>query len=276
MSVSIQFFGMAGYKIVTADDVHVVIDPFMDDNPYSPVKSDDLDRVDLLLITHNAFDHFGDAHKIAKKHACRVVCAVDVMQNLVGNHGVDKALIHLTIWAMALEVCGVAIRPVESRHWSFGKTHGGHLLSGPAMGFVFDAGDGKRIYHPGDTALFSDMRLIRDLYRPTVGLMHVSLPNEEGVGLPHPECYRSGELTPKEALMASEWLGLEEVVVSHYVDPNTADVKEFCRLVEQNRQDGAYAPPAIVLGLGETHVWETPGADAEKNTPVRVAVPARA
>jgi L-ascorbate metabolism protein UlaG (beta-lactamase superfamily) len=41
MSISVQFFGVAGYKIVTSGG-HVLIDPFLDENPYSPVKSDDL------------------------------------------------------------------------------------------------------------------------------------------------------------------------------------------------------------------------------------------
>ena len=68
MSVSVQFFGVAGYKIITADNKHVVIDPFLDGNKFSSVKSGDLEQVDLLLVTHNAFDHFGDAPKIIKKY----------------------------------------------------------------------------------------------------------------------------------------------------------------------------------------------------------------
>jgi L-ascorbate metabolism protein UlaG (beta-lactamase superfamily) len=61
MSVSIRFFGAAAYLIATASGRHVLIDPFLNQNVYSPVKAADLERVDLLLLTHNAFDHFGDA-----------------------------------------------------------------------------------------------------------------------------------------------------------------------------------------------------------------------
>jgi hypothetical protein len=57
MHVSVQFFGAAAYKIVTASGRHVLIGPFLDMNPYSPVKTKDLDQVDLLLLTHNAVDH---------------------------------------------------------------------------------------------------------------------------------------------------------------------------------------------------------------------------
>jgi L-ascorbate metabolism protein UlaG (beta-lactamase superfamily) len=251
MSVKIQFFGVAGYKIITANGVHVVVDPFLDKNPSSPVKSGDLERVDLLLITHNAYDHFGDAPQIVKKYGCRVVCAVDVLHHLVQYHAVDPGLILPTIWGMSMHTNDVTVHPVESHHWSFSRKDDGTLLSGPAMGFVIEAGKGISIYHPGDTGLFSDMKLIGQYYRPTVGLMHVTLPEGEGVGLPHMECYLTGELTPQQALVASEWLGLKEIVVSHYVDPECEDVKEFLRLVENNSKAGAYAPRTHVLNPGD-------------------------
>ncbi|KPJ88229.1 MAG: hypothetical protein AMS17_06175 [Spirochaetes bacterium DG_61] len=258
MSVGIQFFGVAGYKIITSKGLHVIIDPFLDKNPYSPVKSKDLDKVDLLLITHNAFDHFGDAPEIVKKHGCRVICAVDVLHHLVKYHDVDPALVLPTIWGMSMETQGILVHPVESRHWSFGRKPDGALLSGPAMGFIVDAGDGIRIYHPGDTALFSDMKYVGQFYNPNVGLMHVTLPEGEGVSLPHQECYKSGELTPQQALIASEWLELKLVVVSHYVDPECKDVKEFVRLVDNNRKRREYAPKIKVLKPGETYILEAP------------------
>jgi L-ascorbate metabolism protein UlaG (beta-lactamase superfamily) len=251
MSASIQFFGVAGYKIITSNGVHIVIDPFLDKNPYSPVKSDDLEKVDLLLITHNAFDHFGDAPKIIKKYGCRVICAVDVLHHLVQYHGVDPGQILPTIWGMSMHTNDVLVHPVESHHWSFSRKEDGALLSGPAMGFVVEAGKDIRVYHPGDTGLFYDMKLIGETYKPTVGLIHVTLPVGEGVSLPHMECYKTGEITPQQALVVSEWLGLKEVVVSHYIDPTCDDVREFVRLVEKNRKMGLYAPQTYVLKPGE-------------------------
>ncbi|UCF89936.1 MAG: MBL fold metallo-hydrolase [Desulfobacterales bacterium] len=255
MSVSIQFYGVAGYKIITSRGVHLVIDPFLDGNPNCPVKIKDLGQVDILLITHNAFDHFGDAGRLVREYKPVVICAVDVLHNLVKYHNADPDLIRPTIWGMAIEEKGVVVRPCESHHWSFNRTSDGQLLSGPAMGFVFDAGEGKVIYHPGDTALFSDMKLIGEYMRPTVGLMHVTLPEGEGVSLPHQEQYRCGEITPAEALVASEWLGLKEVVVSHYIDPQCDDVNAFLELVRASRRKGGYSPETIVLAPGETHVW---------------------
>ena len=251
MSASIQFFGVAAYKIITASGKHVVTDPFLSKNVFSPVKVDDLEKVDLLLVTHNAFDHFGDAPAVVKKYGCPVICAKDVMHNLVEIHGVDSDYVRVTIWGMLMEEVGVVVRPVESHHWSFGVSPDGQLLSGPAMGFIVEVAPDIRVYHPGDTALTYDMKLWGELYKPTVGLMHVTLPEGEGISLPHMDSYKTGELTPQEAYMASQWLGLNHIIASHYVDADCADVREFLRLAEAaDRRDGL-APKVSVMKPGE-------------------------
>jgi len=251
MSIKVQFFGVAGYRIQTAKGVSIVIDPFMSKNPYCDLSVDDLGRVDILLLTHNAYDHFGDAPEIIRKYKPITICALDVQHNLTKYHGIDPDLIRPTIWGMELEIAGIGIRPVESHHWSFAKKDDGALLSGPAMGFFVDIGNGVKFYHPGDTALFSDMKLLGEMYKPTIGFMHISLPSEEGVGMPHPECYKTGELTPKEGFIASEWLGLKTIIASHYVNHECADVREFLEIARKNKQAGKYAPEVIVMRAGE-------------------------
>jgi L-ascorbate metabolism protein UlaG (beta-lactamase superfamily) len=248
---TVQFFGVAAYKIVTATGKVILIDPFFNDSPVSPIKAEDLDHVDLILITHNAFDHFGDAPAILRKHKCPVICAKDVVHNLTVVHKIDPNLMYVTIWGMELEVSGIRVRPVESHHWSFAVTPDGQLLSGPAMGFIVDVGEDVRIYHPGDTALTYDMKLWGELYRPTVGLMHVTLPEGPNISLPHMECYKSGELTPYEAFLASKWLQLEHVITSHYVDPECKDVKRFEDIVQSSRKAGGYFPKLSIQKIGE-------------------------
>ncbi len=250
MRPTIQFFGVAAYKIVTSHGKVVVIDPFLNKNPVSPIKADDLDRVDLLLITHNAVDHFGDAPAIIRKHHCPVICAKDVMHNLTSVHKIDPDLFRVTIWGMEIEEAATRVRPVESHHWSFSVTPEGQLLSGPAMGFIVQASEDVRIYHPGDTAITYDMKLWGELYRPTVGLMHVTLPEGEGVSLPHQELYRSGELTPYEAWLASQWLQLEHVIISHYTDPGCFDVQQFLELAKSAASSGTYSPKITLLEPG--------------------------
>src|SRR5687768_10811915 len=55
-----RFFGVAAYEIVTSQGQHILMDPFLDENPGSPVKSKDLERVDLIIVSHAAMDHLGD------------------------------------------------------------------------------------------------------------------------------------------------------------------------------------------------------------------------
>lgn len=248
MRTKIIFFGFAGYKIVTPENKHIVIDPFLTNNPVAPFMPEELGQVDLLLITHNAYDHFGDAADIIKRYHCPVICAKDVAFNLTSNYDIDQDLIRVTIWGMAMEVVGIPVRPVESVHWSFAVSPDGQLLSGPAMGFIIQTDADTRIYHSGDTAITGDMKLWGELYKPNIGLMHIMLP--EG-SMPHMECYRCGELTEHEVILASRWLGLEHIIASHYISVDSPGVKSFIAAAERARKNGELTAKVSVIQPGE-------------------------
>ena len=103
MNTKLIFFGYGGYKIITPDNKHIVIDPFLTGNPVAPFTPESLGQVDLLLITHNAYDHFGDAPEILKRYNCPVICAKDVSHRLTEIFKVDPDLIRVTIWGMAMK-----------------------------------------------------------------------------------------------------------------------------------------------------------------------------
>ena len=84
MSTQIRFFGVAAYEIVTSKGQHILIDPFLDENPGSPIKSDELEQVDLLLVTHAAFDHLGDTEKIARRIGTPIICGGEVKAGAAG------------------------------------------------------------------------------------------------------------------------------------------------------------------------------------------------
>jgi len=248
MNTKLIFLGYGGYKIITPDNKHIVIDPYLSGNPVAPFTPEGLEQVDLLLITHNAYDHFGDAPEILKRYKCPVVCAKDVSHRLTEVFKVDPDLIRVTIWGMAMTIKGIMVRPMPSIHWSFGVTPEGELLSGPAMGFIIETEPGIRIYHPGDTAITQDMKLWGELYQPTVGLMHVMLPENS---LPHMECYLCGELTEHEVILASKWLGLKHIVASHYIDADSEGVKSFLREAEKAKASGELNAKISVVKSGE-------------------------
>ena len=69
-----QFLGFATFLITADDGTTILIDPYLDDNPKAPVKTADLPKIDLILVSHGAFDHSKDAPKIALRDGSKVIC----------------------------------------------------------------------------------------------------------------------------------------------------------------------------------------------------------
>jgi L-ascorbate metabolism protein UlaG (beta-lactamase superfamily) len=102
-----------------------------------------------------------------------------------------------------VEVAGLRVTMVTAHHSAGDWNPGGEttLYLGDPAGFVIELEDGYRIYHAGDTEVFSDMRLIRELHRPDLAMLPIG-----------------GHFTmdPAGAALAVEFLGVEEVLPIHY------------------------------------------------------------
>jgi L-ascorbate metabolism protein UlaG (beta-lactamase superfamily) len=256
MNTRIRFFGAAAFEIVTPAGMRIMIDPFLDDNPASPVKSKDLDRVDLVLVTHGAWDHLGDAAKIAARDGCPIVCGPEVKEALTLG-GLPQEQVLQLAWGMAVDFRGLRVRPVETRHTSRVRLPDGRWATGFPMGFIVYVDERTRIYHMGDTALFSDLRLIGELYRPTIGLVHVALPDViTATGTTGEARVVSGEMTPYEAALASQWLGLDVAIACHYLDVDCEEVRQFTALLDQMQADGRATVKPVALAPGGWWTWE--------------------
>ncbi len=247
-SVDIRFLGTAAFEIVTANGVRVLIDPFLDESDVSPLKVSDLSDLDLLVVTHAAYDHLGDTLKIMQQWP-DVTClaGVDVRGYLMAK-GIGADRIWSSPWGMMVSVCGVTIRPVYSRHWSYIQGSDGTPYSSIPLGYIVYASESCRIYHSGDTALFSDMKLLQELYEPTVGLINVGVPGDH-LGAKHgvPE-YLSGEMDGREAAMAVDWLGLQTVIPCHHDDVTLPEVVDFAaRVRSAGRTEVALLDPGDSL-----------------------------
>ena len=245
----IRFFGVAAYEIVTRDGRHILVDPFIDDNPGSPVKSRELERVDLIVVSHAAFDHLGDTEAIARRTGAPVVCGGEVRAYLTAK-GIPATQVRATTWGIKVEVAGVPVQPVECHHWSQIRMPDGSLASGVPMAFVIEADDNVRFYHYGDTAIFSDMKLQAELYRPNIGAVGIANPQEILGRNPMPGRMTSGEMSPREGALAAEWLGLSTVLPCHYITVD-ADVREFERCLDAARDAGRKVPRSLVLRPGD-------------------------
>lgn len=247
---TIRYLGVAGYEIVTDEGQHVLVDPFLDYNPGAPCKSHELERVDLICVTHAAFDHLGDTEAIARRTGAPVICGGEVKAYLVAKD-IPPAQIRATTWGIAVRVAGVKVQPVECHHWSQIKMPDGTFASGVPMGFVIYAGEGVRFYHYGDSALFSDLKLIGELYQPTIGAIGIANPKEILHMVTGPGEMLTAEMSPREGALAAEWLRLETVLPCHYINPDDDDVREFNCCLDAARANGARVPQSLVLNAGD-------------------------
>jgi L-ascorbate metabolism protein UlaG (beta-lactamase superfamily) len=247
----IRFLGVAAYEIVTRDGRHILLDPFLDANPGAPVKHDAFERVDLVVVSHAAFDHLGDTEAIARRYGCPVVCGGEVKAYLIAK-GIAAEQLRATTWGIRVEVAGIEVQPVECHHWSQIAMPDGTFASGVPMAFVIYADDGVRFYHYGDTAIFSDMKLQGELYKPTIGCVGIANPREILDRNPMPGRMMTAEMSPYEGALAAQWLGLETVLPCHYINPDDQDVRDFQRHLADLAARGGHVPESIVLKPGET------------------------
>jgi L-ascorbate metabolism protein UlaG (beta-lactamase superfamily) len=246
LTTDIHFLGVATFEAHSPAG-RVLFDPFLTGNPVAPVSADDVATPDVILVSHAAFDHMGDAASIALRTGAPVVCGNDTARALE-KEGVPADQIRVTVWGIEVEVGGFRVQPVEAHHWSQIQISPGNWVTGTPMGFVVAMEEDCRIYHFGDTAVFSDLRLIGELYRPTVGLLGCTQPWSlvpAGAGR-----VLTGEMSPESAALAAEFLGIDAAVACHYEDPGHPDVRAFVAAVEK-RDAGAGRTKPYALRAGQ-------------------------
>lgn len=86
-------------------------------------------------------------------------------------------------------------------HSSSVEDEGQLHCAGEVAGYLLELENGLKLYHAGDTDVFGDMALIRDLFAPDIALLPI------GGG------YTMG---PKAAALATRLLGVRSVVPMHY------------------------------------------------------------
>ena len=82
---TIRFFGVAAYELISSAGRRILVDPFLDENPGSPIKSDQLEPPDLILVSHAAPDHLGDTETLARRTGAPVVCGGEVRAYLTAK-----------------------------------------------------------------------------------------------------------------------------------------------------------------------------------------------
>ncbi len=195
--VSVTWYGHSAFKIVTPKGKAILIDPWLD-NPKAPSSARNIEKVDLILLTHVHADHIGNTVDLAQNFGATVICNGDIAAYLAGK-GVKKTV--TLDYSGTYEVDNVKITMVHADHSSTIDNNGQRIDGGNAAGFIVQCENGVTLYHAGDTGLFGDMKLIAEMYKPDV------------VMIPIGGIYTMG---PREAAKACELLNPRCIIPMHY------------------------------------------------------------
>jgi L-ascorbate metabolism protein UlaG (beta-lactamase superfamily) len=195
---SFQWLGHSTFLFRSAHGRRLLLDPWLTTNPACPAHAKQVDQVDLMLLTHGHDDHTADAIPVARRTGARVIAPYELALWLK-RKGL-QAVTGMNVGG-TLSLGELAITMVPAVHSSAIEEDGRLVYAGLACGYVIRFEDGLVIYFAGDTALFGDMRLLAELYRPAIAF------------LPIGDTYTMG---PGQAAKACELLGVRQVVPMHY------------------------------------------------------------
>ena len=191
MSLTITWYSHACFLIET-DKARLLVDPFITDNPLSPVKADEM-QVNFILVSHGHGDHVGDTVSIAKQTGAMVISNYEI-QNWIVSQGVEN--VHPMHIGGGFDFPWGRVKLTIAQH---GSALPDGSYGGNPCGFLFYI-DGKKIYHACDTGLFYDMKLI----------------GEEGIDLAILPIGDNFTMGPDDALRAVKLIEPKQVVPIHY------------------------------------------------------------
>jgi L-ascorbate metabolism protein UlaG (beta-lactamase superfamily) len=237
-TLTIEFIGHSSFRFHHASCGWVYLDPWLAGNPACRLTLDDVAEARFVCVSHGHRDHLADAVPICQKTGATLISTPEICA-FASRHGVayEKQSYGLNIGGTYLTpqpssaneglgaaIFDFAITMVQAFHTSEiqGPQYSVDRSLEPgsgATGFIFDFAGEHRLYYTGDTGVFGDMKLLAELYRPTI------------VILPIGGKYTMG---PREAAKALELISPPIAIPCHYgtFSNQKVDPDEFVRLVE--------------------------------------------
>ena len=223
--MKITRLGHAAFLLEGKD--RILVDPFLTGNPLASTSADKVD-CDIICVTHGHSDHLGDAVDIARRTGA-VIASIVELSDWLEKTGVKSVGFNMGGTAV---IKNTKVTMVPAFHSSSIGAPGLEFSAAMAVGMVIDSG--KVVYHAGDTCVFGDMRLIRELYKPDVALLPIG-----------------GFFTmdPKQAAMATALISPKIAIPMHYGTWPLIeqDPREFERLAKKSSK-----AKIVILKPGES------------------------
>lgn len=204
--MKLRYLGHSAFEMETGNH-KILVDPFL-------VQCPDYDSTGVtdIFVTHGHADHLGKAPQIAMKNGA-VVTAVFELAKYCSRYGINVNGISLGGWINYDWGRAIALPAFHSSSTDDGT------YTGCPVGYLFEI-EGKRIFHAGDTCLNSEMKILKEVYKPDVAILPVG-----------------GQFTMdvQNAVVAADWIGAQTVIPMHY---NTfpqinADIEVFKTAIEK-------------------------------------------
>jgi L-ascorbate metabolism protein UlaG (beta-lactamase superfamily) len=195
---TLTWFGHSAFKLESPSGKIILIDPWLE-NPKAPAGAKEIEKVDIILVSHGHSDHVGNTIEIAKRTNAKVfsiyeLCLWLQSQGVATAMGFNKG--------GTVDIEGIKVTMTDAKHSADIDVDGKVVAcGGEAAGFVIRLENGLSVYHAGDTSLFGDMQYVAKLHQPDVAI------------LPIGDLYTMG---PRDAALACELLKPKHIIGMHY------------------------------------------------------------
>ncbi|MDR3726067.1 MAG: metal-dependent hydrolase [Terracidiphilus sp.] len=226
----ITWLGHATVLVQTPGGTNILIDPYIQQNPNYPKKFVLPEKIHFILLTHGHSDHIADVVPVAAQHGSTVVAVFELATYVAGKGVASTVGMNL---GGTVQLNEVAATMVEAKHSAGAQDESGTHYVGVAAGYVLTIADGPVLYHAGDTAVFGDMKLIHELYRPEVAMLPIG-----------------GHFTmgPREAALAARFLAPQVVLPLHFgtFPPLKGTPQQLATLIDAGIQVVPWSPGEVI------------------------------
>jgi L-ascorbate metabolism protein UlaG (beta-lactamase superfamily) len=244
MSVNLRYLGWSAFEVRLEDGRCIVLDPLLNGAaeeavPPSPAKLEEFDDVNVVMVTHVAGDHVGQAFEILQRSQAKLVCDI-ATRFMALAAGISPDRIYFMVPGVQFDLDGLLVKALPAEHLSFKQLGDNAYISAPPLSYLVTTPGGVRIFFGGDTSITANHKLFGELYKPQLAVLGVGGVLQMGQSFT--------ELHPDEAALVAKWMGVKAALPIHYrFDEGSRFAKELKKRAPQIK--------AVLLQPGESYTF---------------------